>query len=178
MKKINLNYHWLSSKIKQKKIAYALWVLFIILFSWYGYNCLSKKVCDVDIINKFVRHDVTIFMPNGVLVAEVADTKASRELGLSGREMLRPNEGMLFVFETPGRYGFWMKDMKFPLDIVWINQNGVVVFVEKNFTPESYLQNTPKVVTNNNDASYVLEMNNGRAEEYGLFLGAKVKIEE
>jgi uncharacterized membrane protein (UPF0127 family) len=51
---------------------------------------------------------------------EVARDAASRERGLSGRDQLARGEGMLFVFETPYHAGFWMKDMRFPLDIVWI----------------------------------------------------------
>ena len=125
-------------------------------------------------IEKFVRHDVTITMPNGAIVAEVADTGSSRALGLSGRYQMRDNEGMLFVFDVPGRYGFWMKDMNFALDIIWINQNGIVVKIEPNLTPGSY----PKTFINDAQASYVLEINAGRAEQYGLFLGSKVGIGE
>jgi hypothetical protein len=129
-------------------------------------------------INKFVRHDVTITTPNGAIVAEVVDTKSSRELGLSGRDSMRNNEGMLFVFDYPGRYGFWMKDMNFPLDIIWINQNGYVVAIESNFTPESYLQNPPKTVMNGPPANYVLEVNTGIAEQLGIFLGSMVSISQ
>ncbi len=79
-----------------------------------------------------------------------------------------------FVFDAPGRYGFWMKDMAFPLDIVWINQNGVVVNIERDLTPESY--NQKKTFINQADASYVLEVNAGMAAKFGLYLGSKVKI--
>ena len=130
------------------------------------------KVCSNTVINKFIRHDVTVLMPKGALEVEVADTKASRELGLSGRESLGVDEGMLFVFDDPGRYAFWMKDMKFPLDIIWFNQNGVVVNVERDITPESY----PKPFINQSNATYVLEMKAGMAEKFGLYLGSKVKI--
>lgn len=175
MKKIKLN---LIKHIGKNKIKYIFISLFLGSIFWYGYSCISEKVCEVDAINRFVRHDLTLTMPNGVLVAEVVDTKPSRELGLSGREYMRDDEGMLFVFDLPGRYGFWMKDMAFPLDIVWINQNGVVVKIEPNFTPESYKQNPPKTAINDPEANYVLEINAGRAEKYGLFLGSKIKISE
>jgi uncharacterized membrane protein (UPF0127 family) len=125
-------------------------------------------------IDKFIRSDLTILMPKGALTVELANTKASRELGLSGRKTMRDDEGMLFVFDVPGRYGFWMKDMTFPLDIIWINQNGVVVSVERNVTPESY----PKAFINQAEASYVLEVNAGLSERFGLYLGSKVKMTE
>lgn len=159
---------------KEKKIVYGTMAILIVLFGWYGYNCFFEKVCNVVFIDKFVRHDLTIITPNGVIVSEVADTKASRELGLSGRNGLRNNEGMLFVFESFGRYGFWMKDMNFPIDMVWINQNGIVVKIEPNLSPSSY----PNTFINEAPAMYVLELGDGRAEEYGIFLGSKLKIEE
>jgi uncharacterized membrane protein (UPF0127 family) len=131
-------------------------------------------VCEVPVIEKFIRHDATITMPRGALEVEVADTQKSRELGLSGRKSMGNDEGLLFVFDTPGRYGFWMKDMKFPLDIVWINDNGIVVSIERDLDPSTY----PKVFTNQSDARYVLEINQGQAEHFGMYLGSKVTISE
>lgn len=153
-----------------------LGILCIGLFfsSMYGFRCLMTKVCDSVVIDKFVRSDMTILMPQGALVVEVANTHASRELGLSGRPIMRNDEGMLFVFEKPGRYGFWMKDMDFPLDMVWINQNGIVVWIERNVTPESYKEK--KTYINQSEASYVLEINANMAEKFGLYLGSKVKM--
>ena len=176
-KKVTSKYSW-SAKPKAKRPAFIRNGLLILtcvaLFfsSMYGFRCLSTKVCDAVIIDKFIRHDVTVLMPKGALLVEVADTRSSRELGLSGRTSMRDTEGLLFVFDTPGRYGFWMKDMKFPLDIIWINQNGVVVEIERELDASSY----PKVFTNRSEASYVLEINGGRAEHFGLYLGSKVKI--
>lgn len=167
MKKINLSR-------KEKKIVYSIATVFAVLILWYGYNCFSQKVCNVEFMDRLVRHDLTIVAPHGAIVAEVADTKASRELGLSGRNGLRNNEGMLFVFESLGRYGFWMKDMNFPIDMLWINQNGIVVKSESNLSPSSY----PNTFINDAPAMYVLELGAGRAEEYGIFLGSKLKIEE
>ncbi len=167
MKKFNLS-------IKEKKIVYAVAVLFLIVIGYYTYTCLTTKVCEVDIINKLVRHDVTITAPFGAVVAEVADTRSSRELGLSGRTGLHINEGMLFIFDVPGKYGFWMKDMLFPIDIVWINQNGIIVKGEENLSPSSY----PSTFINDSDASYVLELAAGSIERYGLYLGSKVKISQ
>ena len=146
----------------------------VVLFfsSMYSVRCLMTKVCDNIIVDKFIRHDVTILMPKGALEVEMVDTPASRELGLSGRTKMGDDEGMLFVFDVPGRYGFWMKDMKFPLDIIWINQNGVIVNIERNLAPDSY----PKAYTNQADASYVLEINAGMSEKFSLYLGSKIKI--
>src|SRR3989338_8466255 len=65
------------------------------------------------------------------LVAEVAADSSSRKAGLSGRESLGENRGMLFLFEKPGKYGMWMRRMRFPLDLVWIRENRVVDIEER-----------------------------------------------
>lgn len=158
----------------KNKIFSAVIIVSFFFIGMYGYRCFFEKVCDIDVLEKFVRHDVTIATPKGAITVEVADTKSSRELGLSGRPKMNDNDGLLFIFDHPGRYGFWMKDMLFALDIIWINQNGVVVEIERNATPESY----PKAYINKSDANYVLELNAGIAEKHGLFIGSKVKILE
>ena len=148
----------------------------VILFfgSMYGFRCFVYKMCDVEMVTKYIRDDVTILMPKGAIQVEVANTKASRELGLSGRPSMGDDEGLLFVFDKPGKYGFWMKDMNFQLDLIWINQNGLVVDIERKLTPDSY----PETFINEVDASYVLEINAGLAEKFGLYIGSKVKIVE
>src|SRR4051812_35678814 len=57
---------------------------------------------------------------------DVANTPKSRELGLSGRNSLADNKGMLFLFDEPGLPSFWMKGMKFPIDILFLNNNKIV----------------------------------------------------
>lgn len=160
---------------KQVRIV-VLCIVGVLLFlsSLYGYRCLVEKVCESEVINRFVRHDVVLELPRGSITVEVVNTQSSRTLGLSGRSSMNDNEGMFFIFDTPGRYGFWMKDMKFPLDIIWINRNGVVVSLERNLRAESY----PQTYTNQANAIYVLEINAGLAEKYGIYLGSKIKVQE
>lgn len=156
-----------------KKNIFSAIVLVIFFFvGMYGYHCLFEKVCKVRFIDNLVRHSATVTTPKGIIIAELADTKSSRELGLSGRPIMKDGEGLLFEFDASGRYGFWMKDMMFPLDIIWINQDGIVVEVERNVKPDSY----PKTFMNASPASYVLELNAGIAEKHRLFIGSKVKI--
>jgi len=61
---------------------------------------------------------------------EIADTQTARIQGLSGRESLAENSGMLFLWPEADYYSIWMKEMKFPIDIIWINGNQVVDFIE------------------------------------------------
>src|SRR3989344_5408813 len=66
------------------------------------------------------------------ITVEVVVTDETRRLGLSGRSTLPEGSGMFFIFDTPGLYAFWMKDMHFSIDIVWIDENFVVVDMDKN----------------------------------------------
>jgi len=111
--------------------------------------------------------DKTVEFDGVLVVVEVADTPALRTRGLSGREGLDESGGMLFIFDTPGEYGFHMKDMKFPIDIIWIGQNMRVVDIVTNLPPESY----PETVTSSEPAQYVLEVNSGFTSMYDIDIG-------
>lgn len=102
---------------------------------------------------------------------EIADTDPERSQGLSGREGLLPNHGMLFVFDSPGYHAFWMKDMKFSIDIIWINADSKVVWIEKNLSPETY----PNLYKPPEPAKYVLEVPAGFVEEHGVVIGSVVQ---
>ena len=94
---------------------------------------------------------------NNYQVEIVADEE-SRSQGLSDRESLCIGCGMLFAYDEPGRHGFWMKDMNFPIDIVWLDENQEIVHIERSVSPDTYLTNPPTVFLPPVDASYVLEL--------------------
>ncbi len=104
------------------------------------------------------------------LNAEVADNDASRQVGLSGKDCIPANTAMLFIFDEPAKYAFWMKDMRFPIDIVWLDAARKVVHIEQAVDPETY----PKTFTSNEPALYVLELRSGRATELGLQRGSTI----
>lgn len=87
----------------------------------------------------------------------VANTDALREQGLSNTPSLAPGKGMLFEFEEAGQYGFWMKDMNYPIDIIWIDENLQEVFRAESVPADSY----PKIFNSPVPAKYVLETNPG-----------------
>ena len=93
--------------------------------------------------------------------------------GLSGRENLSDGWGTLFIFEKPGRYSFWMYGMLFPLDIIWIDENGVVVYIVENAQP---CVNVCMTYEPDTDALYVLEVRAGFAEDTGIVEGELVEI--
>ena len=107
---------------------------------------------------------------DATLRVEVADTDQKRARGLSGRPALAENEGMLFVFEEPGRYGFWMKDMNFSIDIIWIGQDKKVVEIMNTIAPETF----PEVFYSKELIQYVVETRAGFAKENNVQLGDKV----
>lgn len=105
---------------------------------------------------------------------EIADTPLTRSQGLSGRSSLNENEGMLFLFEAPETYSFWMKDMLFPIDIVWIRGERIVGFSEhaqpepgKSLTALTMYWPPEPVDT-------VLEINAGLIEKYNIRIGDRI----
>ena len=109
---------------------------------------------------------------------EVADDDEERSRGLSGRDPLPDDGGMLFVFQEPTLPGFWMRQMRFPLDFVWIGDGCEVVDVTASVpapepgTPDSeltvYLPGAPVL--------YNLEVNAGTAERHGIGVGDTVRF--
>jgi uncharacterized membrane protein (UPF0127 family) len=97
----------------------------------------------------------------------IADTEESRIKGLSGRKELGSNEGMYFIFDRPGEYGIWMKDMLIPIDIIWLDSHNEVIYIEENVSTDTY----PKVFKPNKPALYVLELNAGFVNEHKIKKG-------
>ena len=113
-----------------------------------------------------------IKIDNKHLVAAVADREETRALGLSGTHFLNEQSGMWFVFEEADKHGFWMKDTKFALDIIWVDSSGKIVHMEENVQPESY----PKVFTPPVPAQYVLEVGAGYAERNDIKIGDTINV--
>jgi len=101
------------------------------------------------------------------LLLEVADTPELRTQGLSGREKLSQGSGMLFIFDNMNLYGFWMKDMKFSLDIMWLDADKKIVYIEKNLSSDTY----PTIFTPASPAQYVLEVPAGFVDNSNVSLG-------
>jgi len=85
---------------------------------------------------------------------EIADSKEERLSGLSNREFLADNNGLLFIFDNPDFHGIWMKDMNFSIDIIWLDSNLQIVDFKQNASPDSY----PETYKPNKRALYVLEV--------------------
>jgi len=98
------------------------------------------------------------------LQVEVVESKQSISKGLSGRKSLEEGTGMLFSFSESGIYGFWMREMYFPIDIIWIGESFEVLGTENWVSPETF----PEIFYSPEKTKYVLEVNAGFAEKNGI----------
>lgn len=101
---------------------------------------------------------------------ETVSTPAARQQGLSDRDSLPRSSGMLFVFESPQDACFWMKDMRFSIDMVWIDSNKRVVKIMEDVSPETY----PESFCPESPAQYVLEVNSGDAKRNNITVGSRL----
>jgi len=114
------------------------------------------------------QNDISLGPDKKRFVLDVASTQASREKGLSGRTGLDQSHGMLFIFSEADNTCFWMKDMKFSIDILWFDQDQKLVHIAKDASPASY----PKESFCSPTATkYVIEVAAGTVERLGLKLG-------
>ena len=105
---------------------------------------------------------------------EVADTLKKRSLGLGKRTSLKKGWGMLFVFEKRKPHRFWMKDMQFPLDIIWMD-NHRIVHITHHVKPANS-RGEPEVMTSPVPANFVLEIAAGRSAILGLKTGQQMRF--
>jgi uncharacterized membrane protein (UPF0127 family) len=115
---------------------------------------------------------VTLMIGGEALLVERAATPESRERGLSGRNRIDYNRGMLFVFPEDGLHPMWMKDMRVPIDMVWLNREGYVVAMRQNVFPESY----PQTFSSPVPARYVLELAAFATDYYGIAMGTRIVL--
>ena len=127
----------------------------------------AKKVNNTE--NKIELYNYTseITIKDASLNVEIARTAEAQARGLSGRESLKEDQGMLFDFETSDIYKFWMKDMKFPIDMIWFDEDRRVVYIQEDATPESY----PESFGPNENTKYVLEVVSGFTKKYNIQIG-------
>jgi len=118
------------------------------------------------------RLDKTIYINNHKIKAEVAKDYASQTKGLGGRDCISADQAMLFSFSRPGYYPFWMRDMKFPIDIVWLSADKQAVDFAPNVSPSSY----PHSYVNSKPAQYVIELKAGEADKLKLTTGSIISF--
>lgn len=114
----------------------------------------------------------SVSFEGNIIHVSIADTSEERERGLSGRKRLALDEGMLFIFPQNGWYAFWMKDMRFSIDILWLSESGAVVHIVESVSPATY----PTRFVSESSARYVLELPAGYAEAHKIEVGDIVRL--
>ncbi len=119
--------------------------------------------------------EIPLTLPSGkVLQVELMIKDEDRAMGLMFRPSLPQNRGLLFVFERSDFYGFWMKNCRFPIDMVWLDEQKQVVHLAEAVPPCK--ADPCPVYEPLRRASYVIEMNAGQARREKLVVGATVSF--
>lgn len=109
------------------------------------------------------------------LKIETMRTPQERAHGLSGRESLPQDQGMLFIFDNYSRPSFWMKEMNFPLDMIWVRDD-TIIDISKN-VPNPQSPDAPlSTYSPKSQVNYVIEVNAGWTDQYNIQIGDKVQF--
>lgn len=111
-------------------------------------------------------------------IVEVADTPQKRSIGLSEKKELGKSQGMLFLFDQKRTYHFWMKDMSFPIDIIWISQDTIVDITENVPVPDTEDDNLLPRYSPKSPVDRVLEVNAGLVEKLEIKVGDKITFDQ
>ncbi|KKW35567.1 hypothetical protein A2852_02860 [Candidatus Adlerbacteria bacterium RIFCSPHIGHO2_01_FULL_54_23] len=133
---------------------------------------MAAVIAAAIVFSNYQQGRILISIGGAKVEVEIADSTAERIRGLSGRDPLPEGKGMLFIFESDGYHGIWMRDMRFALDIVWADAKGKIVTVARNVAPETY----PKVFEPSALARYVLEVPAGFAKRNSIAEGDKIVL--
>ena len=133
----------------------------------------SQMSDDVTVANIGTYQTTQLKLGDKLVTMDIADTPDKMRLGLGGRQSLAADRGMVFVYAGTGQRCFWMKDMKFSIDILWLDAQRKVGHIEKSLSPDTYPQTyCPDVAT-----QYVVELPAGASEADGIKVGDSLGFE-
>lgn len=144
----------------------AILVLLISSYYWSSNNNSEKNVKKISDTKK------EIYIRDARLAVDVADEPHEQTRGLSGKEYMAADEGMIFIFPASIIPPFWMKDMKFGLDIIWVDANNTIIGIEKNVLPDTF----PKTFSPSSPIKYVIEVNSGWSDKNSIKVGDPVSF--
>jgi uncharacterized protein len=117
--------------------------------------------------------DTEVAVNDNKFKVEVAKSEKEKQIGLSDTKELADNQGMLFVFDKPDYYSFWMKGMEFPIDIIYINGDKVTTVIPNAPVPTD---GDLRVYQPKEKSDKVLEINAGLAKKYNIKEGSTIDI--
>jgi uncharacterized protein len=123
----------------------------------------------------YLRHPIgtKVIINNHQFYVDVAVTNPEKESGLGNRDSLEPDHGMLFTYDHKEKYSYWMKNMRFPIDILWIADN-TIVDITKNIPVD--IKVPLKIYSPIVPVNKVLELNAGTSDRLGIKAGNTVYI--
>jgi hypothetical protein len=153
----------------KKYSSFIVVILFFIIVGFFSYNYerldIKKKELNLSDI-KYVK------ISGKMIKVDLAITSEAQGRGLSGQKSLKEDEGMLFIFSKPNKNYFWMKEMNFPIDMIWIDDNFKVIYIKKDALPSSY----PEFFGPGVDNRYVFEVVGSFSEKNNLKVGDVVEF--
>ncbi len=154
--------------ILHQRIQAVLITVVLIVGGWYVFTNREN----ISILHWFLPSIPTMQLGDVPVRVEVVETLEERTKGLSGRQELEYVEGLLFIFPEADYHGIWMKDMLFPIDIIWISEDLTIIDIDEYVTPNTY----PRVFRPSQPARYVVETNVNFSDSIGIGVGQKVKL--
>ena len=132
----------------------------------------SDEVVNDEDWRRYYPELIPIVIGEVAVQASVADSIPERIKGLSDTPFLPEGVVKLFAFGAEGEHGIWMKDMNYPLDIIWVSKKGTIVHIEEQVSPETY----PDSFSSPKPAWYVIEANAGFVASSSLAVGDEVVV--
>jgi uncharacterized membrane protein (UPF0127 family) len=175
--------------MKKNNFKIIIFVFFILIFFFvlkyknFSYQILNQKNIS-NFTNKLghkfrtINFDHKIKINNTIFDANFANTEILRNKGFSDVKEINENQAILFIFDQPSMQTFWMKDMNFDLDILWIDENNKIIKIDKNISKNSYNKNNPalsEILHSPAPVKYVLEIKAGVSEKNKINIGDEIK---
>ncbi len=147
-----------------KKVLLLFGLFFVLVFGMvFAQNYLKTKT-------------PTVAINNRIFELKVAESQKEKEIGLSATKSLQENQGMIFMFDKPDYYPFWMKNMTIPIDIIYINNDKIVTIIDNALPPKNQDEKLT-IYTPLEASNRVLEIKAGLSKTYNFKKGDNVRYE-
>ncbi|MCC7574281.1 DUF192 domain-containing protein [Candidatus Woesearchaeota archaeon] len=135
----------------------------LLIITFFIISCTQTQQCEPTICFEETCYEI-----------EIPRTQEEKQQGLMFREHLQENQGMLFIFNTQQKHAFWMKNTLIPLDMIWLNEDLEVVYIQ---TATPCEEEPCKIYAPTTEALYTLEINAGLAEQNNIKIETQAKLE-
>lgn len=157
----------------QKIAKYSVRVALVIIVYFFFLNTVAFATYLNDKVREILFYETkTVVVGEKTFTVEIADNEKKRERGLSYRKNLKEDYGMIFISNNDGPLGIWMKDMNFPIDIIWVNKHFEIVHIEENVSPDTF----PETFKSDVPARFVIEVEAGFIENNNIKKGDLMTI--